>query len=398
MRSPSLCGGSLGLALALGAAAAGCNRSGLPSLGSTGTPVVTVSKPAEREVIDSVDFTGRTAAPYAEEIRARVTGYLVSTPFKEGAPVKKGDILFEIDDRPYKYDLDKAKGQVAFDKASLTKAQADLDIALDTQKLNPGAVSKQEIAKRTGTRDEAAAALTVAEAQAGHAQLNYDWCKVRSPIDGQVSRYNFTAGNLVTQDQSLLTTVVSEDPMYAYFDVDERTMLRVLRKIIPSKVNVLATQKIRVFLGVADEAGFPHAGYVNFANNEVNSSTGTIQVRGEFENPAGPSGHRLLRPGMFVRIRLPLDKPHPALVVPDSAVATDQGQKNLYVVDDNNEVQYRRVTLGALQDDGMRVIEKGLEPGERVIVTGLQLVQPRMKVEVEEPPAAKGPEAEKKEP
>jgi multidrug efflux system membrane fusion protein len=367
-------------------AALGCHRGPLIPPTTTETPVVTVSKPVEREVTDFVDFTGRTEAPYTWEARARVTGYLVAMPYREGSEVKKGEILFEIDDRPYKDDLDKAKGEVERNKAALIKAQADLDIALDTAKLNPGAVSKQEIAKRTGTRDEAAGSLKVAEATEARNQLNYDWCKVRSPIDGRVSRYNLTLGNLATQDQSVLTTVVSEDPMYAYFDVDERTMLRVLRKIIPRKDNPLLEKGVPVYMGVADEEGFPHKGFADFANNVVNASTGTISVRGVFENPAGPSGHRLLRPGMFVRIRMPLGVPYPALLVADSAVATDQGQKNLYIVDDKNVVHYQRVTLGPLQEDGLRVIAEGLKPGEKVIVSGLQFVRPGLEVQTEEAP------------
>jgi multidrug efflux system membrane fusion protein len=367
-------------------AALGCHRGPLVPPNSTETPVVTVSKPVEREVTDFVDFTGRTEAPYTWEARARVTGYLVAMPYKEGSEVKKGEILFEIDDQPYKDDLDKAKGEVERNKAALIKAQADLDIALDTAKLNPGAVSKQEIAKRTGTRDEAAGSLKVAEATEAHALLNYQWCKVRSPIDGRVSRYNLTLGNLATQDQSVLTTVVSEDPMYAYFDVDERTMLHVLRKIIPRKDNPLLEKKVPVYMGVADEEGFPHKGSVDFANNVVNASTGTISVRGVFENPAGPSGHRLLRPGMFVRIRLPLGVPYPALLVADSAIATDQGQKNLYIVDDKNVVHYQRIVPGPLQEDGLRVIEEGLKPGEKVVVSGLQFVRPGLEVQTEEAP------------
>jgi multidrug efflux system membrane fusion protein len=337
-------------------------------------------------VTDYVDFTGRTEAPHYWEARARVTGYLVGMPYKEGAEIKKDDVLFEIDDRPYKDELDKARGEVERNKAALVKAQADLDIALDTAKLNPGAVSKQEIAKRTGTRDEAAGSLKVAEATEARNLLNYQWCKVRSPIDGRVSRYNLTFGNLATQDQAVLTTVASEDPIYAYFDVDERTMLRVLRKIIPHKVNPLLAKGVPAYLAVADEEGFPHVGFVDFANNVVNSSTGTISVRGVFPNPAGPSDHRLLRQGMFVRVRLPLGEPAPALLVADSAVATDQGQKNLYVVDDKGAVRYQRVTLGPLQQDGLRVIAEGLKPGERVIVNGLQFVRPGLVVQTEEVP------------
>jgi multidrug efflux system membrane fusion protein len=369
----------------------GCNRKPLLPATSNETPVVSVSKPVERNVTDYVGFTGRVDAPYYWEARARVTGYLVGMPFKEGSEVKVGEVLFEIDDRPYKDELDKAKGEVERNKAALVKAQADLDIALDTVKLNAGAISKQEIAKRTGNRDEAIGALKVSEATEARNQLNYDWCKVRSPINGRVSRYNLTLGNLATQDQSVLTTVVSEDPIYASFDVDERTMLQVLRKIIPQKVNPLLAKGVPVELAVADEADYPHVGHINFANNVVSSSTGTITVRGTFANPAGPSGHRLLRQGMFVRVRLPLGLPYPALLVADSAVATDQGQKNLYVVDDKSVVHYRRVTLGPLQDDGLRVIKDGLEPGDRVIVSGLQLVRPQMTVETEEVPMPTNP-------
>jgi multidrug efflux system membrane fusion protein len=375
-----------GLLAALCCAALGCHRGPLVPPITEEAPVVTVSKPVERDVTDFVEFTGRTDAPYTWEARARVTGYLVAMPYKEGSEVKKGDVLFEIDDRPYKDDLDKAKGEVERNKAALIKGQADLDIALDTAKLNPGAISKQEIAKRTGTRDEAAGSLKVAEANEAHALLNYEWCKVRSPIDGRVSRYNLTLGNLATQDQTVLTTVVSEDPMYAYCDVDERTMLRVLRKVMSRKTNPLIAKGVPAHLAVADEDGFPHLGFVDFTNNVVSPSTGTISIRGVFPNPASESGHRLLRPGMFVRVRLPLDEPAPALLVSDTALATDQGEKNVFVVDDKNTVRYQRVTLGALQDDGLRVVADGLKPGERVVVTGLQFVRPGLAVQTEEVP------------
>jgi multidrug efflux system membrane fusion protein len=392
MRCPSHTGVYLALVMATCGAASGCHRGPLVPPVSGDTPLITVSVPVERPVTDFTDFTGRTDAPYTWEARARVTGYLVAMPYREGSEVKKGEILFEIDDRPYKDDLDKAKGEVERDKAAVVKAQADLDIALDTAKLNPGAISKQEIAKRTGTRDEAVGNLKVAQAAEAHAQLNYDWCKVRSPITGRVSRYNLTLGNLATQDQSVLTTVVSEDPMYAYFDVDEATMLQVLRKIIPQQTNPLLAKGVPVYMAVADEDGFPHKGFADFANNVVSASTGTISVRGVFENPAGPSNQRLLRPGMFVRIRLPLGEPYPGLLVSDAAIATDQGQKNVYTVDDKNLVHYQRVTLGALQEDGLRVIRNGLKSGERVVVSGLQFVHPDMVVQTEEvamPTAAK---------
>lgn len=345
-------------------------------------PIVTVSKPIEREVTDYVDFTGRTDAIYSTDIRPRVTGYLVDMPFKEGAQIKKDDVLFLIDERPYKAALDQAKGEVERQKASLVKAQANLDIGLNIQKENPKAISVQEINVRQGARDEAAGSLKVSQANEETAQLNYNWCKVQSPIDGRVSRYNYTLGNLVNADNTVLTTVVSEEPMYVYFDVDENNMLYILRKLVlPSKVDVMKEKGgVPVMMGLADEPGFPHKGYVNFANNIVNPSTGTVTLRGVFENPPNTTGKRLLWPGMFVRVRLPLGKPHPALLVTDQALGTDQGQKYLLVVDEQNKVAYRRVKTGPLQDDGLRVIEEGLKPGERIIVSGLQLVRPGMDV------------------
>jgi membrane fusion protein, multidrug efflux system len=362
----------------------GCSKRQVP-ITDEGMATVTVAKPIEREVTDYADFTGRTDAIFSTDIRPRVTGFLVGMPFKEGAVVRQNDILFEIDDRPYKASLDQAQGDVERQKGAFVKAQANLDIGLNVQKENPRAISVQEINSRLGSRDEAAGALKVAQANEVMAQLNYDWCKVRSPIEGHVSRYDFTLGNLVNADATLLTTVVSESPIYVYFDVDENTMLYVLRNIVlPSNEDVMAQKgRIPVIMGLADEQGYPHPGDINFANNVVNSSTGTITLRGEFDNPANPAGKRLLRPGMFVRVRLPLGKQHQAILVNEKALGTDQGQKYLLVVNPKNVVDYRRVTVGPLQDDGMRVIEKGLQPGESVIISGLQMVRPGAEVKTE---------------
>jgi len=245
-------------------------------------------------------------------------------------------------------------------------------------------MSQQDLDKYQAAEEEAIAAVDAAKAALETYALNLGFTKVTSPIDGRVSRYYLTLGNLVNQDQTLLTTVVSQDPMYAYFDVDERTVLTVSRTLMQDKVDLLRTGQVPVRMGLEDEQGYPHKGHVDFANNEVNKSTGTVTVRGVFENPAGPSGRRMLRPNMFVRIRLPLGKPSPTLLVSDKALAADQGQKYLLVVDDANTVQYRRVETGPLQEDGLRVIKSGLKPNEWVIVSGLQLVRPRMKVEKEE--------------
>jgi RND family efflux transporter MFP subunit len=354
-----------------------------PDKGEKSAVTVTVSKPIERDVADYVDFTGRTDAVFSLDVRARVTGYLVEMPFVEGAVVKKGDLLFRIDPRPYQAQYDQAQAQVTLCGAKLKLAKADNVRAKGIYAMNPGAMSRQDLDKYQAAEEEAAAEVEAAKAALETHNLNLGFTEVASPIDGRVSRYYLTLGNLVNQDQTLLTTVVSEDPMYAYFDVDEMTVLRIARLKMQGNVDYLRTKQVEVLMGLEDETGFPHRGYADFANNVVDKSTGTVSVRGVFANPNSPSGRRLLRPGMFVRIRLMLGNPRPAVLVADQALATDQGQKYLLVVDDQNTVQYRRVEAGPLQEDGLRVIKKGLKPDEMVIVSGLQLVRPRMKVEKE---------------
>ncbi len=374
---------SLSLACAVGAVLCGCRHQ--PSdEAATAPPIVTVAQPVSREVTDYVEFIGRTEAPFSLEVRARVTGYLVKMPFREGAEVKAGEVLFEIDERPYKAELDQAQAGLERAKAALVKAQAFLDMGLQTEKMSAGAVSQQEIVQRQGARDEAAADVNSAQATLENAQLNYDWCKVTSSIDGRVSRYNLTLGNLVTQDSTLLTTVVSQDPLHVYFDVDEATMLRIVRHLLPNETDLIEAKQVPVLMALADEQGFPHTGYVDFADNVVSTATGTVKARGVFANPAMPSGRRLLRPGMFVRVRLPIGKPRQALLVSEKALGTDQGQKYVYVVDRQNLVQYQPVKLGALQSDGLRVIEEGLQPGQWILISGLQLVRPHQQVKLEQ--------------
>jgi multidrug efflux system membrane fusion protein len=232
--------------------------------------------------------------------------------------------------------------------------------------------------------DEAKARIKATQSSLEIYKLNLSFTRVTSPIDGQVSRYYLTLGNLVNQDQTLLTTVVSLDPMYAYFDVDEPTLLRVRRAINQGKIKVPANGAgLPVLMGLQGEAGFPHRGTVNFVNNVFNPSTGTMSYRGVFPNPKPAEGTRLLSPGMFVRIRLPIGQPHKALLVVDRALGSDQGLKFVYVLDKDNRAQYRRVRTGPLQPDGLRVIEEGLQPDDWVVVGGLQQIRPRMQLQVE---------------
>jgi multidrug efflux system membrane fusion protein len=371
------------LACALGTGLiAGCGHQEPPAPPEE-LPVVPVSRPVQRTVTDYVYYTGRTDAVNAVGIRPRVTGYLVQMPFKEGAEVKKGDLLFEIDPRPYQAQLDQAIGQVNLYKAQLKLARTTY--ARDRAIANrvAGGVSQQQLDQDVAAIEQATAQVNAYEAYTKVYQLNLEFTKVTSPIDGMISRYYLTLGNLANQDQTLLTTVVSLDPMYAYFDMDENTLIKVTRAIEAGKIKV--ADRAPVDMGLQGEEGYPQRGYLNFTNNAVNPSTGTLSVRGVFSNPKLKNGVRLLKPGMFVRIRLPIGQPHDAMLVIDRAVGSDQGIKFVYVLDRDNKVQYRRVRTGALQEDGLRVVE-GLKLSDRVVVGGVQQVRPRIKVEPDETP------------
>jgi multidrug efflux system membrane fusion protein len=361
-------------------AVAGC-QADAKKVAPAETPVVPISRPVQREVTDFVDFTGQTKAVHSVDIRPRVTGYLMSMPFEEGEEVKKGDLLFIVDPRPYKAQLDQAQGQVNLYQAQLKLARTTLARDRATNAQVPGSISPQQFDQEQAVVDEARARVEAFQKSMEIYKLSHEFTRVVSPIDGQISRYYLTLGNLVNQDQTLLTTVVSVDPMYVYFEMDEPTLLRTRRAVNEGKVKLPQDRmKIPVFMGLQGEDGFPHAGTINFVNNQVNPTTGSILVRGVFPNPPPKEGRRLLSPGMFARIRMSIGLPHPALLVIDRAVASDQGLKFVYVLDADNKVQYRRVTTGALQDDGLRVIEEGLTPADWVISGGLLQIRPRMVV------------------
>ncbi len=287
--------------------------------------------------------------------------------------VKKGDPLFHIDPRPFQAALDQAKGQVAQLEARLARAEAD--VARDERLLPKGAASQKDLDTAIADRGEARAGLQSARAAVDQAALNLEFTRVTAPIGGRISRYLITEGNLVTMNTTLLTTIVSIDPMYAYFEVDERTVLRVRELIRAGKAQSASDVTIPVLLGLANEAGYPHRGTINFVDNQVNPQTGTLRVRGVF-----PNQDESLSPGLFARVWVPVGEPRPALLVTDRAIDTDQGQKILYVVNGKSEVVSRPIRVGALHD-GLRVIEDGLKPGEGVIVNGLQQVRPGVTVE-----------------
>lgn len=381
---------------------AGCETKTAPAA-TAPPPGVTVALPIQRDVISYEYFTGRTAAVNSVDVRARVTGYLTKTFFREGEDVKANEVLFQIDPRPYQAELDRLNGQVKLAEARMKLAEADLARAREVAK-TPGAISQQDIDKYASAVEEADASVAASKANAEGARLNVEFTDVISPIDGVAGRYLITPGNLVNQDQTLLTTVVSVDPMYAYFDVDERTVLRMQETMRKNQIALERDQgRMTVDLGLATEGQeYPHVGAVDFANNQLSATTGTLQARASFANPANAAGSpRLLTPGLFVRIRVPMGQPHSALLVPQSALVTDQGLKVLYVVDDKNTVEYRPVEAGAMQPGGLQEVipmlivrtpqgvriatagEKG-EPSisatDQIVISGLQRIRPGMVV------------------
>ncbi|HEY2251000.1 MAG TPA: efflux RND transporter periplasmic adaptor subunit, partial [Planctomycetaceae bacterium] len=331
-------------------------------------PEVEVSLPVAGEVTDYVDFPGRIEAVNSVEIRARVTGYLEEVYFREGADVKEGDLLFEIDSRSYDAELARAEGSVLQSEGRLTRLNGDYERAQALQA--KGAMSKEEISRITGDRTEAQGAVAVNKAARDLAALNVSFTKVHAPLSGRISRRSIDPGNLVKADDTSVTSIVSLDPVYAYFDLDERTMLRLKRLIREGKMEWSLESGLPLFIGLADEQGFPRQGKINFAENRIDPDTGTWRLRGRFDNHDNS-----LSSGLFVRVRLPIGQPHPAIMITEEALGTDQGQKFIYIVDDAGKAQYRRVKVGRLHD-GMRVIEEGLATGEKVIVNGLQRVRP----------------------
>jgi RND family efflux transporter MFP subunit len=363
---------ALALFVCLAGFAVGCGRTP-PPVAPRKPPEVLIATPVSRSVADYEEFTGRTEASHAIDVRARVTGYLDRVRFKEGADVKAGDLLFEIDPRTCQAEFDRAKANCELAEARLARLEADYQRAKSL--LATRAISPEEYERAVADRAEAAASLDVAKAGLEVARLNLDFTRVLAPVAGRIGRLMIDPGNLVKADDTVLSNIVASNPIYAYFDVDERTTLRLRRLALAGKIRSARDSTLPVELGLTDEEGYSFRGTVDFVDNHLLPNTGTLRLRGVFENAAG-----LLSPGLFVRTRIPVGEPYEATLVSEQALGTDQGQKFVYVVDGKNVVQARPVRVGALHD-GMRVIESGLAPGERVIVSGLQRVRPGTLVE-----------------
>ena len=371
---------SLSLLLILAGAVSGCNSNNLP-VAETPPPPVSVSQPLVREVTDHDDYEGRIAAVETVEVRSRVRGHLVKVNFEAGQMVKADTLLFEIDPRPYQEAIKAAEAQVAGATAALELAKKEY--ARTNALLRSNAASREELDVWTGKQAVAQADRLKAQAALEKAKLDLEFTKIVAPIDGKISRAQVTIGNLVNAGggETLLTTITTVHPMYVYFDVDERSLLGYRKEFRKDKAKEGEAQpslkdlKIPVMVGLEGEDGYPHKGVLDFADNRVNPSTGTIQVRGVLPNTS-----RLLDAGMRARVRIPVGDPHKVVTITERAVGTDQGRKFVYVVNSENVAERRDVELGRVSD-GLQVVLKGLKPEDRVIVNGIQRVRDGAKVE-----------------
>jgi RND family efflux transporter MFP subunit len=339
-------------------------------------PAVTVSKPVQKEIVDWTEFTGRMAAVKLVRITARVSGYIVDIPFTEGDIVRKGDLLFQIDPRPYQHVYDQAVGQLQQAKAN--QELQDITFTRQQRLRDTQVIAKEDYDIALSNKNQAVAQVVADQAAVDAAALNLEFTRVTSPIDGQVSRQLVNIGNLVQADSTELTTVVSVDPIYAYFNVDELAELRYRRLVKEGKLSSSQGGDLPVYLKLQDEKGFPHEGTINFTDNAYDSSTGTLLVRGTFRNQDG-----FLVPGNFVRVRLPSSPKYNALLVAERAIGSDQDEKFVYVVDAGNVARLRHITIGPVAD-GLRVVKSGLRPDDVVIVNGIIKVHPNSLVKTEQ--------------
>ena len=356
---------------------AGCGEP--PPRAEAPPPAVTVARPVQREVIEWDEYTGWLEPVESVDVRARVSGLIESAPYQEGTNVKKGDVLFSIDVRPFQAELDSRIADVA--KATAQLGQTSSDLKRIQEAVKSSAVSERDFDSAKAAVDRAKAELSAARAAEDAARLDVEWCRVTAPIAGRVSNKRVTEGNLVNGgagEATLLTTVVSQDPIYCYVDVDEASVLKYAQLAREGKRVSARYAKIQTFMAVASESGFPHEGVVDFVDNRIDPSTGTVRGRGVYANADG-----FLQPGMFARVRIPGSGRYQAILVPDAAVTTDQNQKLLMVVNGDNVVEPRPVTLGALFGE-FRVIVSGVGANDRVVVNGLLHARPGAKVSPQE--------------
>lgn len=364
---------------------AGCGRADIKVV-PTPPPEVIVSYPLVRTVTEMDEYPGKIDAVATVDVRARVSGYITKINFTDGQTVKAGDILLEIDPRPYQadYDIDMAKIEQV--KAQLHLAK--IEVARYTELRRKGASTQEDLDIAISKRDQATADLKLSEASARQKKLSLDWTKVEAPIDGRVSRQYVNIGNLVNGvagSATLLTTLVTVDPVYVYMDVDERSIQRYLRQAMerrnrPADVSNIADLEIPVSVALASEDGFPHRGFLDFVDNRTNPQTGTLKVRAKLPNP-----DRILVPGFFARAQIRSGEPYETILISERAIGSQQSLRYVLVVDDKNIVNVRTVEPGRMID-GLRVIHSGLTAKDRIIVEGLQRARPGEEVKPHEEP------------
>ncbi|HLJ88699.1 MAG TPA: efflux RND transporter periplasmic adaptor subunit [Candidatus Angelobacter sp.] len=350
--------------------ATGCSSAAQSQQQPQSPPAVNVSEVVCRQFEETDEFTGRLGAVNTVEVRPRVSGYLESVHFKEGAIVQRGDLLFQIDPRPFQAEVDRLRGELAQAKAQLARAQSDFQRAERLH--NNNGMSAEEYDRRASARGEAEAHIASTEGALRGAELNLEFTRITAPITGRVSRADVTEGNLVAAGPAQvrpLTVLVSLDPIYAYFDADEQTYLKYAR--VAGHTGSRSREiRSKVLLGLADEESFPHTGTLDFVDNQVSSTTGTIRVRARFAN-----ADLALTPGLFARVKLQGGGSYHGCLVKDEAISTDLNQKFVLALGKNNAAEYRVVKLGPMLD-GLRVIRDGLHEGDVIVVSGLQRVRP----------------------
>ena len=361
--------------LILAALAAGCGKPSRPP--APPLPTVTVAPVLQRDVVTRDEFTGRLDAVDSVEIRPRVSGYLEEVRFRSGQLVKKGDVLFVIDPRTRRAALDRAEAELA--RATAQAEIAERDARRADRLIAAKTISPEEADQRIWGQKQAAAAMLAAKAAKESARLELEFCEVKSPIDGRVSRALVTIGNNVSGVDgftTLMTTVVSVDPIYAYSAVDETSLLKLQGLLREGRLPVDAQGRVTVEMRLASETGHPHQGYLESLDNRVDAATGSIVLRTVFPNPDGS-----LLPGLYSRVSVPGSAAQPLLLIDEAAIGTDQNQRFVLTVGPTNTVEYRPVLLGGAVD-GKRIVRSGLKAGENIIVNGLMQVRPGMPVNV----------------
>jgi RND family efflux transporter MFP subunit len=354
------------LLLATLSLAVGCQKAENKPKAEAKPPEVFYTTPVSQTVTEYEEFTGRIAPNNMAEVRARASGYLKRIAFADGQLVKAGDLLFEIDDRSFKAQVASAKATVSQMEARLDRLEKQVKRFEELMQGRTRAVTQEEFETVAADRNEAAASLQAAQAALELAETNLSYTKVEAPLSGRISRRLVDAGNLVTADATVLANIVATDPVYVYFDMNERTLLRIKRLVHQGEIKGTREAKLQVQIALADETTFDRTGIVNYVDNQVDPATGTLRYRAEIANP-----DFFYTPGLFVRLRFPVGQPHPALLVPEQALATDQGQRRVFVINSENKVETRPVVTGVLQDN-LRVIREGVKSDDRIVVTGLQ--------------------------